>query len=218
MTLLWLDIFGTFAFALSGAFRAVKYELDVLGVLVLAIATGLGGGMLRDMLLGELPPAVFQQEMYFSVCALAGMAVFFWAPYIARQWPLVQIADGIGLGVFAAIGASKAELAGLGGLGIVMMAAITATGGGVIRDILVRELPLILHADFYASAVILGGIWFVLMRYWQVDESFTVYSTMVLVISLRMLALKYSLVLPKVKKLPESPSQLAKRKKTDNVK
>ena len=97
-----LDLFGTLVFAVTGAFRAVKYELDILGVLVLSVFTGVGGGILRDVILGSYPPAVFTNEIYFLVCLCGGLLVFFTAPRIAQWWHLVKIFDAIGLGVFAA--------------------------------------------------------------------------------------------------------------------
>jgi len=218
VTLFILDIFGTLVFAMSGAFRAVKYELDLLGVIVLSIATGVGGGIIRDLLLGEAPPAVFQNELYFAVCIVAAVMVFLWAPKIAKGWDYVLVADGIGLGVFAAIGAAKAQAAGMGVMGIVMMAMITATGGGVIRDVLVREVPVILHSDFYASAVFVGGLWFVLLGYFAVPQGYILYSTIVLVIVIRFLAMRYEFSLPKVKKLPQSPSSIARDKKSKPTK
>jgi len=211
--LFWLDIFGTLVFAISGAFRAVKYELDFFGVIVLSIATGVGGGIMRDVLLGQTPPAVFQNGWYFIVCIAAGIMVFLWAQKIARGWDYVLIADGIGLGVFAAIGATVAKAQGAGSAGIIMMAVITATGGGVIRDVLVREVPVILHSDFYASAVLIGGVWFVLLDKFSINLNYILYSTAVLVILLRFLAMKYRLSLPKVKKLAKSPSIISRERK-----
>ncbi len=211
MTLTSLDMFGTLIFAISGAFRAVKHELDLLGVIVLSIATGIGGGIICDVLLGQTPPAVFKNELYFLLCIISGVSVFLWAPKIAKNWDYVLISDGIGLGVFAAIGATKAQLHGMGMAGIVMIAMITATGGGVIRDILVREIPVILHSDFYASAVMLGALWFILLNYLLVPDIYILYSTMGMVILLRFLAIKYKFSLPKVKKLPISPSHIKKK-------
>jgi uncharacterized membrane protein YeiH len=213
MTLLALDIFGTLVFAISGAFRAVKYELDLLGVLVLAIATGVGGGIMRDLILGETPPAVFQNEYYFFVCIIGALAVFLWAPDIAKGWDYVLIADAIGLGVFAAIGAYKAQQYGVGPVGIVMMAMLTAAGGGVIRDVLVSEIPAILHTDFYASAVLLGGLWFLLAGHWFASDLLVLYSTIALVISLRFASMYFGFALPRVKKLPQTPSAIARERR-----
>ncbi|MBN2592022.1 MAG: TRIC cation channel family protein, partial [Sedimentisphaerales bacterium] len=104
-----LDIFGTFVFAVSGAFKAVRHELDILGVMVLAVATGVGGGIIRDITLGYTPPAVFQDEIYLLVCVAGGLVVFVAANKIAPRWDCVMFADAVGLSVFAAIGAAKAQ-------------------------------------------------------------------------------------------------------------
>ncbi|MCL5271285.1 MAG: TRIC cation channel family protein [bacterium] len=96
------DLFGTFFFAVSGAFRAVKYELDLLGVVVLATAVGVGGGIMRDAMLGIHPPAALAGNVYLVVCIAAGLAVFAFAPRIAARWDMVKLADAVGLGVFAA--------------------------------------------------------------------------------------------------------------------
>ena len=206
-----LDIFGTFIFALSGGFRAVKYELDILGVLVLAMSTGIGGGICRDLILGATPPAAFQDEGYIITCIVGGLMVFFFAHRLAFQWRKIIISDALGLGVFTAIGASKAAAFGLGPVGIVMMGALTATGGGVIRDILVGEIPSVIQTDFYASASIVGGIVFVGMNHHCPIESAVIPFTVIATTAFRMLAMHFDLHLPRVKKLPASPSQLSKK-------
>ena len=109
-----LDLGGTFFFAISGAFRAVKYQCDLLGSIVLATAVGIGGGVIRDLILGVHPPSAFLNEYYLAICILAAMVVFFYAPTIAARWDMVRIADAVGLGVFAAMGASRAANAGMG--------------------------------------------------------------------------------------------------------
>jgi len=152
-----LDIVGTFVFAVAGAFRATRHHLDLLGVMVLAVATGVGGGMIRDMLLGATPVAAIQSELYLGVCLAGGLVVFLASSRVATQWNRVMIMDGIGLGVFAAIGAAKGLEFGLGPIGVMIMAALTATGGGVVRDMLVREVPAVIKHDFYATAALLGG-------------------------------------------------------------
>ncbi len=201
-----LDLFGTFIFGLSGAFRAVKYELDILGVLILAIVTGVGGGLVRDALMGATPAAALENENYLIVSIVAGLLVFFWANYLARQWRKIIVSDAIGLGVFTAIGVSKALDYGLGPVGAIMMGTITATGGGVIRDIIVKELPAVVKYDFYATASIIGGIGFVVARKLGASPVVEIAIAILLTAGLRIIAMKYKLSLPRVKRLPKSPS------------
>ncbi|MEO0558980.1 MAG: trimeric intracellular cation channel family protein [Bacteroidota bacterium] len=152
-----LDLLGTFVFALSGALKAVRHELDWLGVAVLAALTGVGGGIVRDLLLGDNPPAVFQDERFFVVCLIGAIVVIRAAPHVVARWNLVMVADAIGLGLFAALGAAKGISHGLGPIGILLMGTLTAVGGGVIRDILVGERPAVLYKDFYATAALAGA-------------------------------------------------------------
>jgi len=209
-----LDIFGTYVFAVSGAFKAARHELDLLGVLVLAIATGVGGGIIRDVTLGYTPPAAFQDEIYLLVCVMGGLIVFFAAGKIAPRWDCVMFADAIGLSVFAAIGAAKAQMYDLGGIGIIMMAAITATGGGLIRDVLVREIPAVLRADFYATAALLGGVSFIVAGRLGYSQSTQLLCAITATFLLRILAMKYNISLPRLNRLPKSPSKLTQMRKT----
>lgn len=206
-----LDIFGTLIFALSGGFRAVKYELDILGVLILATSTGVGGGICRDVILGAHPPAAFSNEYYIVTCLIGGLLVFFFAHKLAFQWRKIIISDALGLGVFTAIGASKAYSFGLGPVGVVMMGCLTATGGGVIRDILVREIPAVIKTDFYATASILGGCVFLIMNTFCSVAEVTIPVTVIATTAFRMLAMRYDFHLPRVKKLPASPSELSRK-------
>jgi len=209
--LLALDLFGTFVFAITGAFRAVKYELDILGVLVLSVFTGVGGGILRDVILGSYPPVVFTNETYFLLCLGGGLLVFFTAPKIARWWNLVKVFDAVGLGVFAALGALKGCQHGLGPIGVVMMGTMTAVGGGVIRDILVSEIPAVLSSDFYATAAALGALalWGCEALGWGHEVSLLV--CFVLTLGLRLLAMKFRLRLPRVRNLPAPPGEMARK-------
>jgi len=208
----FLDIFGTFAFAVSGAFRAVKYEFDLLGVLILALVTGLAGGITRDVILGATPPAAMIDYCYVLTCISGGMCVFLAAPKIAQQWDYVMIADAIGLSVFTVIGAGKAELYNSTPLTIIFMAMLTACGGGILRDILVKEIPSILKSDFYASAAIIGGACFVLLGYTGINDSYRLALTIAITFVLRITAMRYGISLPRVKSLKNSPSHITREK------
>ncbi len=208
-----LDLFGTLAFAVSGAFRAVKYELNLLGVLTLATVTGIAGGIIRDAVLGATPPVALVDHWYLLVCAVGGVAVFFAAPKIATQWDYVMIADAIGLSVFTAIGASKAESCNAIPLTVVLMAMITSCGGGIVRDLLVMEIPSILKKDFYASAALCGGALFVLLDYLGMSNGVRIASTIAGTFALRVLAMRCGVFLPTVKALHASPSQIVRMRK-----
>ena len=106
--MLLIDLLGTLAFAFTGAFRAVKYELDWLGVIVLATMTGVGGGLLRDLLLGSTPPVALRQPMYVGVCVVGAVLTIVAKRHIATLWDRVMLADALGLGFFAAVGAARA--------------------------------------------------------------------------------------------------------------
>ncbi|MEM1054114.1 MAG: TRIC cation channel family protein [Bacteroidota bacterium] len=157
MLLLILDLAGTFVFALSGAFKGVRRELDYLGIAVLAVLTGVGGGIVRDVLLGDTPPAVFRDERYLVVCLAGALAVLAFGRTLSRGWNRVMLADAIGLGLFAALGAAKGASFGLGPLGTIMAGALSAVGGGVIRDVLVGDRPAVLYKGYYATAALLGA-------------------------------------------------------------
>ncbi|MEM1094251.1 MAG: trimeric intracellular cation channel family protein [Bacteroidota bacterium] len=194
-----LDLAGTFVFALSGAVRAVRHDLDLLGMFVLATLTGIGGGLIRDALLGATPAAAFQDEAYFLVCLLGGVAVFFGGRYIQQGWNAVRVLDAIGLGVFAGIGAAKALAFGLGPIGVLIMAALTATGGGVLRDVLVREVPAVIANDFYATAALLGGAALLGAHALGLSESIQLTTAAVVTSGLRFYAMRKQWELPKAR-------------------
>ncbi len=163
-----LDAAGTVAFAMSGAFKAVRHRLDLLGILVLGFATAMGGGVVRDILLGHTPIAFLTNgPASFSLlgCVLAGA----W-PFAARRLGHPEqlegdrtflVVDALGLAIFAVTGARLGAEAGLTAWSTVLLAATTGVGGGMIRDLLVQEVPLVLKADFYATAALIGGLVFV---------------------------------------------------------
>lgn len=194
-----VDIVGTFFFALSGGLQAVRHKLDLLGILVLSVLTGVGGGIVRDVVLGDPPPAVFRDELYLVSCLVAGLAVFAASSRINPNWNLMRIADAVGLGVFAAAGAAKASAFGLGPIGVVMMGALTATGGGLLRDVLVRQVPMILHRDFYATATLAGGASFLLMEKLVAGPTLPVFVCIAVTTGLRLIAVRKGLTLPKAK-------------------
>jgi uncharacterized membrane protein YeiH len=152
-----LDLLGIFVFALSGAAAAVSKQLDLFGVLVLASVAALGGGLLRDVLLGALPPAALRDSRYLLVPLLAGFAVFLRSSFVERLASPVRLLDAAGLGLFVAAGTIKALDAGLGAVPAVALGSITGIGGGMARDLLVGEVPVVLRRELYAVPAILGA-------------------------------------------------------------
>ena len=156
-SLLLLDLCGTFAFALSGALAAVRRELDVFGVLVVAFAAAASGGIMRDLLIGAAPPAALLDWRYLAVAVVAGLVVFFWSRIIERLQNPVRMLDAAGLSFFAVAGAEKALAFGLSPMMAALLGMLTGIGGGVARDVLLAEIPVVLRADLYAVAALAGA-------------------------------------------------------------
>ncbi len=198
MTLLYLlDMIGTAAFAASGAWAGVRREMDMFGVLVLGLVTAIGGGTLRDMLLGDTPPFCLQDETYLWLSLFVSLLVFFGHRHLKRLAHPLLYFDAIGLGTFVVIGTSKALTFGLGPFGAVMMGIMTATAGGVIRDVLSTQVPLILQREIYASACLAGAGLMVLLEQTSIPQSLTFLLTAATVIILRLLAIAGNWSLPK---------------------
>lgn len=152
-----LDLGGTFVFAISGAAAAVKHRLDIFGVMVLAFAAGNAGGMTRDLLIGAVPPAAISSLNYLGVSILAGLIVFFWNPVVTRLNSTVLWFDAVGLAFFAVAGAEKALVHGLNPVMAALLGMLTGIGGGMLRDVLVMQIPAVLRSDLYALAALVGA-------------------------------------------------------------
>ncbi|MHA7849928.1 trimeric intracellular cation channel family protein [Roseovarius sp.] len=155
---LMLDLVGTFVFGLSGATLAVRRDFDIFGILVLAMAAALAGGVIRDVLLGATPPAAFSDTRYIGAAALAAGAAFVGYRVIERLAKPVMLLDALGLGLFAVSGCRKALEAGLDPMPAVILGVVTAVGGGALRDMLVAEPPRVLREEVYALAALIGAI------------------------------------------------------------
>jgi uncharacterized membrane protein YeiH len=156
--LLVLDLGGTFAFALNGALTAVRAaDLDIVGVVALAVTTALGGGIVRDVILDDLPPATFSDWRYLLVAASGGLLAFVFARYQERLRTPVTVLDAAGLSLFAVTGASKALEFGLGPVQAVLLGALTGVGGGTLRDVLIRQVPTVLTSELYAIPALLAA-------------------------------------------------------------
>jgi len=152
-----LDLVGIFVFGITGALVGVRKKLDVFGVLVLALVTGLGGGFIRDVLIGATPPAALQDWRYLVVPVVAGLLTFFLHPGIGRVERLVNVFDAAGLALFCVTGALKAISFGLSPFSAALLGTISGIGGGVIRDILSGRVPVVLRSEIYAIPALLGA-------------------------------------------------------------
>ena len=198
MTLLYLlDMIGTAAFAISGALAGVRREMDLLGVVVLGTVTAIGGGTLRDIILGSTPPFSFVDETYFIVSVVMSLIVFYLFRLFDKFGEPLIFFDAVGLGTFVVIGCQKAHMFHIGPVGAVILGVMTATAGGIIRDMLSGRIPMILQREVYASACIVGGVLMVVMLRFEVNPVLTLVLPAFLVTMIRLLANYYNWSLPK---------------------
>ncbi|WP_019544854.1 trimeric intracellular cation channel family protein [Streptomyces sulphureus] len=190
----WLDLAGIFVFAVSGALLAVRRDLDVFGIAILAEITGLGGGLFRDLVIGDVPPPAFTEPGYYLSPLLAALLVFFLHPEIERINKAISVFDAAGLGLFSVTGTLKAHEYGLGLGACVALGLATAAGGGVLRDVLANEVPSLLRWDreIYGVPALAGaGLVAVLLACNALTPATTVLAAL-LGFLLRLLALHYN--------------------------
>ena len=194
-----LDLFGTVAFAITGAFKAIEKKFDVIGILVLATITGVAGGTIRDVVLGRVPNSIVDPT-YVIVTIASGIAIFFLYSRLKKHWNLFLKFDAIGLGVFTIIGATFAyNIFGLNFLAILLAGGLTAAGGGILRDIFVNQVPIVFVKEFYLSASFIGIVIFSIILYFTNELYYATIVGITLTSSLRLIAMKYNWNLPKVK-------------------
>ena len=191
------DLFGTAVFAVTGALCGVHHKLDLLGVVVFGCTVGVGGGILRDLIIGDVPVAALRSKSYLLICIASALTVFFVARYLSNLQKLIAICDAIGLGVFTAIGAAKGAAFELNTIGIVLCGVVTAVGGGLLRDVMSKSIPVVLTSDFYATAALLGGLVFCLLKRLTRLPDFSIFATVFLFVTgIRLAAMHYKLHLP----------------------
>lgn len=203
------EMVGTVSFAVAGAMVAIKKKVDIFGVLVLSAVTALGGGIVRDILIGYLPPRMFSDYRYVLAAVVSALIVFIVA-YVfrnqfARSYNVVDgvnnIFDAIGLGIFTVTGARVAIDSGFtrNGILVVCLAVITGVGGGIIRDVMLKEIPFVLTKRIYAIASICGGTAYHLLVVNSVDKKLAAVISVAIVFVIRVLATVLKLDLPRVK-------------------
>jgi len=194
-----LDLFGTVAFAITGAFKAIEKKFDIIGILVLATITGVAGGTIRDVILGRVPNSIVDPT-YVIVTIASGITIFFLYSRLKKHWNLFLKFDAIGLGVFTIIGATFAyNIFGLNFLAILLAGVLTAAGGGILRDIFVNQVPIVFVKEFYLSASFIGIVIFSVILYFTNELYYATIAGIALTSSLRLIAMKYNWNLPKVK-------------------
>ncbi len=190
------DLGGTFVFALSGAAAGVKHRLDLFGVLVLSFAAGNSGGIARDVMIGADPPAAMSDWRYIAVSMLAGLITFYWYRVINRLRSPVLVFDAAGLALFAVSGAGKALAFHAGPVAATLLGMLTGIGGGMVRDVLVTEIPTVLRTELYAVAALIGAAVVVLGRMLHVPASAAAIAGAVLCFGLRFVAMRRGWQLP----------------------
>jgi uncharacterized membrane protein YeiH len=191
-----LDLSGTFVFALSGAVAGVKHRLDIFGVLVLSFAAANAGGIARDVMIGATPVAALSDWRYVAVSLLAGLLAFYCYPPIHRLSSAVLMFDAAGLALFAVTGTTKALTYHLGPVSAALLGMLTGIGGGMARDILITEVPVVLRADLYAVAALAAAAIVVIGSVLHISSVLAACVGAVLCFGLRLMAIRYRWKLP----------------------
>jgi uncharacterized membrane protein YeiH len=195
-----LDLFGTMAFAVTGAFKAIEHKSDIVGIIILSTITGVAGGVIRDIIFGKFPPTVVINPLYLVVTVVTAIVIFILYPSIKIHWNLFLKFDAIGLGVFTVIGASIAyNIFGLNFLTMAFAGVLTAVGGGILRDVFVNEVPLVFVKELYASTSFIGVVILFVMLVMGINLYSATIPSILAVTSIRLLAMKYNWNLPRAR-------------------
>jgi uncharacterized membrane protein YeiH len=192
-----IDLLGTFSFAAAGSFAAMEKKLDPFGVLIIAFATAIGGGTIRDVLIGELPVAWLSNTTGIVIILLATAAALFFGSHLKKIPKMLFFCDAIGLGLFTMIGIQKGIAHGFNTGICIMLGTITGSFGGVLRDVLLNNLPLIFHKEIYAMASIAGGALFFLLLRLGIADNLAYSVGIIIVVIVRLLAVVFKWSLPK---------------------
>ncbi|HEY3398779.1 MAG TPA: trimeric intracellular cation channel family protein [Armatimonadota bacterium] len=191
-----LDYLGTYAFALSGALKAGRRRMDMFGMFVLALVTAVGGGTIRDLILGRVPVFWLVEPAYLGLAVLATVAVFALQRWVERAEGLLLVFDAVGLGVFTVIGTQLGLQEGLGAAACIALGCVTGIGGGLLRDVLALSHPVVLHREIYALASVGGAALLVGLDYMGVPTVVGVLACCVATTTIRLLSLHYGWTVP----------------------
>jgi uncharacterized membrane protein YeiH len=194
-----LDYLGTIAFAVTGASKAIAHKADIFGIIVLATVVGVGGGITRDVIFGRFPTSL-SDPIYVGLTVGIAIVMFFLFTKFKKQMTVWLVFDAVGLGVFSILGASIAyQIVGLEFLPMIFAGMITAIGGGILRDVFVREIPIVFVKEVYAVASIIGIAIFYGLLYFDMNVQISSVIGIVAATGIRLLAMKYNWNLPKVR-------------------
>lgn len=194
----WIDFAGVAAFSISGVFAAMHNKLDIFGVLIIAFVTALGGGTLRDILIGELPVTWMFNLNYGLVVLISAVITILFKNYIQNYRTTLLLFDSLGLGLFTILGLQKGLALDLHPAICVLLGTVTASFGGVIRDILLNNIPVIFHKEIYATACILGGVLFFLLSKTSLNTEWLYVICIAVVVLTRIMAVRFNLRLPSI--------------------
>jgi uncharacterized membrane protein YeiH len=196
----FLDLFGTMAFAVTGAFKAIEHKSDIVGIIILSTITGVAGGIIRDITLGRIPPNAVVNPLYIIVTVSVAIIIFFVYQSLKKYMNLLLKFDAIGLGVFTIIGATIAyNIFGLNFLTMAFAGVLTAIGGGILRDVFINEIPIVFVKELYASTSFIGIIIFFAMLSIGISLDLAVLPSIGTVTGIRLLAMKYNWNLPRAR-------------------
>jgi uncharacterized membrane protein YeiH len=191
------DYLGTFVFCVSGAIAGRQHEMDWFGIFVIALVTGTGGSLLRSMMLGDFPPVVLTNPVYFMLAVSAVLVALHGANSWQKVTRIISVLDALGLGIFLVTGMRIAQTYGLAGWACIAIGVVSATFGGLLRDVLRNEVPLVLRKEIYATACIMGGLALLGFDYANLNEIASLVLTSLIVVAIRLIAIRYAIHLPR---------------------
>ncbi|WP_313380986.1 trimeric intracellular cation channel family protein [Proteiniphilum saccharofermentans] len=194
-----LDIIGTIAFAISGTLTAIEKRFDIFGIAIIAAVTAIGGGTLRDMLIGNTPVMWLQHLEYLYIVIATIIVTIFFRKSLNKLRTSLLLFDTMGIGIFTLIGIQKGLLIGLHPVVCILLGTVTACFGGVIRDTLCNEVPIIFKKEIYATPCIIGGGVFFLVQYMGFTQNVVYLATIISIITIRLFAVRLHWSLPVVK-------------------
>ena len=192
-----IEILGTISFAISGSFAAMQRRLDPFGVLIIAFVTSIGGGTVRDLLLGDTPVAWMRDVNYCLLILLTSIATIFFKTHIKKFKVTLFLFDSLGLGLFTMLGIQKGIIFGLSPGICIALGTITGCFGGIIRDTLLNTIPVIFRKEVYATACIMGGILYFTLLYFNLKEDLAKVAVIAFIFTVRIVVVRYKVTLPK---------------------